>query len=152
MEFPENAVNLTDEELKQRIIYYIDIVDGDPQPNNPQYVMEGFSCPEAEINSPLTGKTGSYSSEKVPEWTKNYNGDMVCCIKVLRFQFKWWGLQKAVEELVTKTFYPKLFTESHRKLISTAKEWFPMTNEDILKIWDNTAQEQKDGEGFVTDE
>ena len=152
MEFPENALNLTDEELSQRNIWYLDIVDGDPPANESKHPMEGFVCPEAGINTPLTGKAGSFDHNNIPEWTKNYDGDMICCIKVLRFHFKWWGLQKAVEELVTKTVYPKIFTESHRKLVSTAKEWFPLTNEDMLKLWNDAAQEQKEGEGFVKDE
>ncbi|KAK8833703.1 hypothetical protein M9Y10_024898 [Tritrichomonas musculus] len=152
MDFPENALNLSDDELKQRNIWYLDIVDGDPQSSDKKLNMEGFCCPEAEINTKLAGKPGSWSCDKLPEWTKHYDGDMVCCIKVVKFQFKWWGLQKAVEELVTKSVYPRLFTESHRKLISTSKEWFPLSDDDILRLENEAAQKQKEGEGFITDE
>lgn len=111
--------------------------------------MEGFCCPEAGINTPLTGKKSSFSHEKLPEWSQNYDGDMICCIKVLRFHFKWWGLQTPVEEMVTKNVYPKIFCDSHRKLISTAKEWFLLTMDDMIKRWDDTAQKQKEDDNFV---
>lgn len=151
MEFPENAVGLSEKELKQRKIYYIDIVDGNPQPSDKSQIMEGFSCPEAGITK-LTGKPGSYNPDQVPEWTKNYDGDMICCVKVVRFHLKWWGIQTAVEEFVTKSVYPKIFVDSHRRLISTAKDWYNLSNEQILELEQNAAKEQKEGEGFVTDE
>ncbi|KAK8838879.1 hypothetical protein M9Y10_032921 [Tritrichomonas musculus] len=151
MKFPENALKLSEEELKKRKIWYLDIVDGDPKPSEENLIMEGFSCPEAGI-SELKGKDGSYDHSKVPEWTKHYNGDMVCCIKVVKFHFKWWGLQKAVEKFVTKSVYPKIFTDSHRKLISTSKDWFQLSYDDILRLEIEAADKQKEGEGFIKDE
>ncbi|KAK8897485.1 hypothetical protein M9Y10_015440 [Tritrichomonas musculus] len=88
----------------------------------------------------LSGNKGSWKSDQVPEWTKNYKGDMICCIKVVKFHFK-------VENLLTNKNYPKIFTESHRKLISSAKEWYNLTEENILNM-----EKQNGGEEFEKDE
>lgn len=149
MEFPENALNLPKEDLEKRKIYYCDIVDG--LPHDKKLDLEGFSCPEANITK-LTGKSGSFKHDQVPEWTKNYKGDMICCIKVVKFHFHWGGLQKSVESMLTKKSYPKIFTESHRKLISTAKDWYHLTEDDILRLETEAQEKQDGGKEFEKDE
>lgn len=149
MEFPENALNLSKDELDQRQIYYCDIVNGDQYDG--KYDLDGFSCEEAGITK-LSGKKGSWKSDQVPEWTKNYKGDMICCIKVVKFHFKYYGLQGTVENMLTNKNYPKIFTESHRKLISSAKEWYNLTEENILNMEKQAKQKQNGGEEFEKDE
>lgn len=134
MEIPDNALNLSPDDLKIRNIRYLDIVDGEPYPDDKRLLLEGFQCPESGITTPLHGKKGSYNPKQIPTWVNNYDGEMVCCIKVVKFQFKWWGLQKAVEKYITETMYPKLFTETHRKLIATSKDWFQLTTDDVLRM------------------
>lgn len=133
MTFPENALNLPPEELEKRKIRYIDIVDG-IQPKDKKLKMEGFQEPAAGIMTPLRGTKGSYDKHEIPKWVENYTGDMVCCIKVVKFRFHKWGLQAAIESYVTKTFYPKIFTESHQKLIASAKSWYPLTMDQIVEM------------------
>lgn len=152
MEIPNNLMNLSEDDLKKRKIKYIDIVDGDPQPSDKSQIIEGFVCPEAGIMSPLKGKHGSYDPSQVPVWVNNYNGDMMCCIKVVKFHFKKFGLQTAVEKYIMHTLYPKIFVESHRKLISTSKSWFPLTMDDILRMENETKQHQDNNGGFNTEE
>lgn len=149
MKFPENALNLSNEDLSKRKIFYCDIVDG---PKYEKHMdLEGFSCPEANIDK-LIGKKGSFNHENPPEWTKNYKGDMICCIKVVKFHFKWGGLQKTVESMLTKKEYPKIFTESHRKLIKTAKDWYNLNEDDLLRLENEAKEKQNGGEEFEKDE
>ena len=149
MKFPENALNLPKDDLEKRKIFYCDIVDGPI--HDKKLNLEGFSCPETNI-SKLVGKKGSYKHDQVPEWTKCYKGDMICCIKVVKFHFKWGGLQKSVESMLTKKEYPKIFTESHRKLISTAKDWYNLTEDDMLRLENEAKDKQNGGKDFERDE
>ena len=76
---------------------------------------------------------------------------MICCIKVVKFHFKYYGLQGTVENMLTNKNYPKIFTESHRKLISTAKEWYNLTEENILSL-ENEAKQKQNNQDFDNDE
>ncbi|OHT02319.1 Phosphatidylinositol transfer protein beta isoform [Tritrichomonas foetus] len=147
MEFPNNSVNLTDEELSQREIIYIDILNGQPQSDNPNEQIVGFTCPEAGINTPITEPDG-YDPSQPPKWIDNYEGDLMCCVKVIRFNFKWFGLQTAVEAYVSDIFYPKLFTESHRKIIGSMKDWYNLTWEEVRKQEEEIEAKQKEQENL----
>ena len=152
MNIPDNAIGLTEKELEIRKVVYLDIVDGEPEPEKPEHIMEGFVCPEAGIDTPLKGKKGSYKSSKIPRWTKKYDGDMIMCIKVVKFHFKWWGLQSAVEKFLMKTVYPKIFTESHRKIIASSGKWFNLTMDEITRMENQAHEDQREDDDFERDE
>lgn len=149
MEFPENALNLSKDELDKRKIFYCDIVNGDV--SDDKIDLNGFECKEANIQK-LNGKKGSWKADEVPEWTKNYDGEMICCIKVVKFHFKYYGLQGTVENMLTNKNYPKIFTESHRKLISSAKEWYHLTEENILALENEAKSKQNNDDKFEKDD
>ncbi|OHT04273.1 Phosphatidylinositol transfer protein beta isoform [Tritrichomonas foetus] len=152
MEFPSNYMDMTDEELKMREVIYIDILNGNPYPDSdPNLDLSNFICPEAGFNTPLTSPPG-YNPNAPPKWTETFNGPMICVIKVLKFHFKWWGIQTGAENLVAHTFYPKLFTESHRKIVAHMKDWYALTDEDLEKMGEKIHKEQLEGEGFTIDE
>lgn len=142
-EFPENLVNLNEEELKIREIYYIDILNGQPQSENPDEQICNFTCPEAGITKPITEPEKFFDQHSLPKWLDSYDGELMIAVKVVRFNFKWFGLQTAVEKLACDTFYPKLFTDSHRKVIGKMKYWYNMTWEDIRREEDEIANQQK---------
>jgi hypothetical protein len=128
---PDNPVGLTPDELKIRKVTYCDIVGHHPKPDDPSEEMLNFVCPEAGITQPLTEDPENVDKNKPPKWTENYTGEMVVACKVVRFRFHWFGLNSAVHSFVMEKLYPKLFTNTHRKLVSWAKEWYPMTEEAL---------------------
>ena len=152
-EIPDNSVNLSDEELKQREIIYIDVLNGESSFSNiPEEKIEGFVFPEAGIDKPLSSPPG-YDKTQLPKWIDNYDGPLMCCVKVVRFEFKWFGLQTAVEAYVSDIFYPKLFTETHRRIVGTMKSWYNLTWEDVRNEEDRLESEQKEKENlFLKDE
>lgn len=168
---PDNVLDLNDSELKQRQIYYIDILNGPATSNVESFgeadekdaknknsdaksSIRNFICPEIGINEPLGNfdPTTDYHPDQIPAWAKKYNGEMTLIVKVVRFQLKWFGLQSAVEKIVSTTFYPKLFTDVHRKIILTGSQWKSLTCEDIMKEEEKVKAEQSKKEnGFATD-
>jgi hypothetical protein len=130
--FPDNAVGLSPEHLKKRKILWLDVVDSKPAPDAKEN-CRGFACPEGGIVAPLVGdKKGKAADEsKPPVWAKTYPGDMMCCVKVVTFKFKWRGLQSMTEKYVMNTIYHNIFLGGHRKLTKWAGQWFPMSIEDV---------------------
>jgi hypothetical protein len=123
---PDNPVGLTPDELKIRKVTYCDIVGHHPKPDNSSQDLLNFVCPEAGIVTPLTEDPNSFDKNKPPKWTEAYGGEMIVACKVVRFRFHWFGLNSAVHSFVMEKLYPKLFTNTHRQLVSWAKEWYPM--------------------------
>jgi len=148
---PQNALNLTEEELSRRVIVYLDIVNGKPLPEKPEWDMHGFVCPTAGVQNPLQTPNNTIDETQPPEWTNHYNGDMMICIKVVKFKFKWFGLQKMVENYALNTVFHNVFLDSHRALMRWAAEWFPMNLSDIRRLEDEVLAEQR-GVKFDKDE
>lgn len=164
--FPKNATNLSEADLKKRKVIWLDILNGIPK--NSEFNLKDFKCDAAGLDftsSEFSSKFEDNSSQvdenvdedstegngiesKPPEWTKNYKGEMVCAIKVVKFQFKWFGLQTAVEKQVTHTVYPKMFTEAHRRLIYTMNDWYDLTLDDIQRLETNAMNEQRETQNF----
>ena len=170
---PDNALNLNDDELKSRKIVYIDILNGPGSKSSnsvPSYTDENentssenmkegdlnirnFVCPEIGLTKPLgeVDQTKTYNPDDIPAWAKKYNGPMMLIVKVVHFHLKWFGIQTAVENLVANTFYPKLFTDTHRKFLLSANEWKSLTRDDITKLEIQIKEEQhKNGENAFT--
>ena len=143
---PDNLLNLTKDELKQRVVQYLDILDSSPKPEKKEWDMHGFSCPEAQVNQKLeTGKgTKKYKANEneVPSWVENYDGELMICIKVVKFLFHWRGLQSAVENKAMSVLHD-VFLDAHRSLMSYSKTWYPMNLDDIRRIEHELQEEQK---------
>lgn len=156
---PDNALNLTEEELKERKIVWLDIVDGRPVPEKPEWDMRDYVCPAAKIETPLVGASSKgtpfpkvFADEtKPPKWTLGYTGEMVVCVKVVKIKFKWFGLQTKVENYALDNVFPNTFTDSHRAMFQWADKWYTMTMEDIRKLEDEVQREQQNLE-FDKDE
>jgi hypothetical protein len=131
--FPDNAVDIPADKLKKRKVVWLDVVDSKPPPATPEEDCRGFVCPEGGIATPLTGdKKGKAADEsKPPFWTKSYPGEMMCCVKVVTFKFKWRGIQSVTEKYALNTVYHGIFLGGHRKLTKWAGQWFPMGIEDV---------------------
>lgn len=170
-DFPNNATKLNSDELKKRKIVWLDIINGIPKKS--EFSLKGYKCEKAGLD--FTSPEFSYGqqassdqsssapenmyedneelpedqgSNKPPEWTTKYKGEMTCAIKVVKFHFKWFGLQTAVEKLVTHSVYPKMFTDSHRRMIRSMNDWYDLTMEDIYRIENEAFEEQQQNHKF----
>jgi len=139
----DNLIGLTPEELAIRRVEYLDIVNGKPKPDKPERDMHGFVCPEAGVMNPLEAPRGIEDLTKPPEWTEHYNGPMMICVKVVKFHFHWRGLQTAVEKFALDNVFHNVFLDAHRDLMSWAKEWYPMTMEQIRELEARVQEEQR---------
>ena len=139
---PDNLLDLSEEDLKQRKVVYLDIVNGKPNPEKREWNMRGFSCPEAGIETPLTAPLKFRDENQPPEWVSNYNGPLMVCVKVVRFSFIWEGLQKAVEKLAVMVFH-NIFLDTHRALMSWARDWYPLSLDQIREIEQKIVDQQK---------
>lgn len=144
---PDNVLNLTKEELDIRQVTYLDILDSTPKPEKKEWDMHGFICPEAQVNSKLETGAGTkkYKADesKPPSWVAGYDGELMICVKVVKFLFHWRGLQTAVEKLALNTVFHDVFLDSHRALMCWAKDWFPLDIEGIRKLEAELVEEQK---------
>ena len=129
-QLPENSFNYTEEELAQREIRYLDILDGPYQ--DAEVSLQGFSFPEEGIQL-MTGN-GKYNEKEPPAWTKTYKGPMTCCSKAVKFHFHWRGIQTAVEAFVLNSSYTQVFLKNHRGMVKWAPEWHKVTLEEIINM------------------
>ena len=139
---PDNLMKLSDEDLKERKIVYLDIINSNPKPEKKEWDMHGFICPEAGINVALQTPKNIRDENQPPEWTNYYDGTMMVCIKIVKLIFKWKGLQNAVEKYALNTVFHDVFLDSHRALMRWADKWYPMTIEDIRKLEEELQNEQ----------
>lgn len=147
--FPENALNLSPEELKERKIVWLDIVHGNPKKS--ENSLKHFKCNEYNLNfdDPVFKNDDGESKEKhhhkenfPPAWTKHYKGPMVCAIKVVKFELDN-SLKAVVEKTVTESAMPKVFIESHRRMIHCIHDWYNLTVNDMEKLEEIERQKQK---------
>ena len=129
-DIPENCAKLTDEELAIREIRYLDILDG------PVYdktvTLTDFECPEAGISKLVSDKKPN--EKEIPGWVKNYKGAMTCCIKTVKFNFQWWGLQTAAEAFVLNSIVPMVLIDNHRGMVKWAPDWAKITPEQLRQM------------------
>ncbi|CAF1067557.1 unnamed protein product [Rotaria sordida] len=143
----ENVHQLTNDELKKRHIVYIHISD---KVNRNDYKPE--EDPE-KYHSTKTGRGPLLSSE---QWYKNCEPHM-CCYKLVRGKFKWFGIQTRVENLIMSQ-EERLFRNFHRQLFCWTDEWYGLTMQDIRALEAATVHEldkdRKEGDkkGFAAEE
>jgi hypothetical protein len=144
-EVPDNVVGMKPDELKKRKVFYLDIVGHKPPPEPEEYSLNNWACPEAGVETPLTeANPKDVNLSKLPKWIENYPGELMMAIKVVRFRFQWFGLSSAVHKFVMDKMYPKIFTNTHRQLMHWAKEWYPMSNDDLLAYEAETERLQQE--------
>ncbi|CAF1269069.1 unnamed protein product [Adineta steineri] len=143
----DNVHQLTGDELKKRNIVYINIAD---KVKPADYKEE--DDPE-KFKSTKTGRGPLLSNGT---WYKDCQPYM-CCYKLVREKFKWFGLQTRVENLIM-TQEERLFRNFHRQLFCWTDEWYGLTMQDIRKLEAEAKETLKEelahGEkrGFTTDE
>ncbi|KAJ5069342.1 phosphatidylinositol transfer protein [Anaeramoeba ignava] len=117
----ENALKCDKKTLKKRIVDKVDIGN---EPINPEKEDENVRV----FKSKKTGR-GPF----VDEWQKQADPVMTC-YKLVKAEFKYWGLQGKVEKLMQTMGTRDILLSTHRQLICWMDEWHGMTMEDIRKL------------------
>ena len=66
---------------------------------------------------------------------------MVCAIKVLKFELNN-SLKGIVEKTVTESAMPKVFIESHRRMLHCINDWYDLTVPDMEKLEQEEREKQ----------
>lgn len=130
-EIPENILGLPENELSIRRVAYLDLLNG-PKTSMGNYDCHGLNFPEANIHE-MIGPQGISDDTKPPEWISHYDGPITLCVKAIRINFKWFGLQATVESYVTKNTFYDIFLGSYRAMYTWVPDWYWMDDESLEK-------------------
>jgi hypothetical protein len=134
--FPDNALGLQPDVLKQRKVLWLNILDSKPSPKKHSPDLRGFMSPEGGVAAPLVSAGKSSSEKAPPHWTTVYRGPMCCAVKLVTFRFQWFGVQTIAENFVMG-WYHDLFLDAHRALVSWCDKWYAM---DMTEVADFEAR------------
>jgi len=140
----ENIFQLSDDEKKNRTVDLIDIVKDnegtvydDPEKEDPTvYVSEKTG--RGPLNHEWIKEHSSKVSEKDLE-----NKNVMCAYKLFKVEFKYWGFQGKVENMVHDYALRRTMLSGHLKAWLWQDEWHGLTMEDIREIEKETAAELK---------
>uniref|UniRef100_A0A5K3G114 Phosphatidylinositol transfer protein n=1 Tax=Mesocestoides corti TaxID=53468 RepID=A0A5K3G114_MESCO len=127
----ENAHNLPPDLLAKRKVVYVDI-------STP--LASGETKPGEDPTEYVSKKTGRGPLQKERWWEKTHNCPVMCAYKLVTCEFKVWGLQGRIEDLIQRQEL-RVFTIFHRQLFCWTDEWYGMTMADIRKLEDATKEE-----------
>jgi len=125
-----NVHELSQELLNQREVIQIDIAKDEVTPGD----YKSDEDPKT-FTSTKTGR-GPLTS---PTW-KNEVEPVMTCYKLVTIEFKWWGIQKKVEDFIFQT-EKRLFLNQHRQVFCWIDKWHGLTIEDIRAIEDQTQED-----------
>lgn len=137
-EIPNNLNKWTEDELKEREVFYLDILDG-PMSKDNKLDLHGFSCPEIDMKELISSNNKSDDKE-IPGWVNNYDGPMTLIVKTVKFNFQWYGAQTLVEKFVGSTWY-QVYLDSHRSMVKWAPNWCNLSDDEISTL-ENDAKDQ----------
>jgi len=130
----ENVHQLPPDELKKRHVIYINIADK---------VSRHDYKPEDDPEKFKSTKTGRGPLLHNEPWFKTCQPYM-CCYKLVKEKFKWFGVQGRVESLIM-TQEERLFRNFHRQVFCWMDEWYGLTMQDIRAL-EAVAIEELDAE------
>ncbi|TNN25170.1 Phosphatidylinositol transfer protein beta isoform [Liparis tanakae] len=131
----ENVHGLDKSQLDKRIVVDIDITDGscgNPKEYNPDHDPTVFK-------STKTGR-GPLGPNWKKELAANPDCPHMCAYKLVTVEFKWFGIQGRVENMIQKV-EKRLFTNFHRQLFCWIDKWIDLSMDDIRRMEDETKQE-----------
>ena len=89
-----------------------------------------------EWDPKLVGSAKAGRGPLKPDW-KETSQPIMCAYKLVTCEFKWWGLQGRVEQMIMKA-ERRVFTGFHRQVFCWLDEWYGLTMEDIRRIEEET--------------
>jgi len=126
----ENALGLSEKELKDRVIDIVDIAY-DP-------LDASKYKPEEDPALYVSQKTGRGKLEK--NWMHHVQ-PVMCSYKNCAVEFRYWGFQSRVESFVHQKALRDVFLLGHRQAFCWMDEWYGLTLEDVRKIEEETQRE-----------
>jgi hypothetical protein len=120
----ENALGLSEEELKKRKVELIDIAkcERDPRKYRPEEDPKTFKSKKTG-RGPLTD----------PDWIQKTN-PIVCAYKHVTVDWKYsWLMKSRIENFVHNRFFKDILTQSHLKAFCWIDEWWDMTTQDLSR-------------------
>jgi len=122
----ENVHELPGDVLAKRKVFKIEIENNSLYPNDYKE--------EEDPTKFLSEKTGR--GKLKAGWGKEHD-PVMCCYKLYRIKFKWFGLQTRIENMVHKSVL-RLLYNFHRQVFCWIDKWFSMTIEDIRELENKT--------------
>lgn len=151
----KNVFNLTDAELKQRVVDVMDFVK-DP-------ISSHDYCTEEDPKLYRSAKTGRGPLQD--DWIQQYiaaGKPIMCAYKLCRVEFRYWGMQTRAERWIHDLALRNTMLRAHRQAWAWQDEWTGLTLDDIRKLEAEAAlhlsaimaendveeeEEEEDGEG-----
>ncbi len=127
----ENALALSAEELKERKVQVLDIREAFADKTAKDY--------RADYDSSLYRSTTTGRGPLAPGWQRT-TSPVMCCYKVVRAHFRYWGAQTKVEKAIEKQQYD-LFSKSLSQAFCLTDEWHSLTMADIRRLEASSAAE-----------
>lgn len=129
----ENAHNLTASELAERKVFNLNIAEQDQTDKEYQKEYDPALC--------KSEKSGRGPLAK--DWVEKSEPPVMCCYKLVRVDFKVWGLQGKTENLVAQS-QKKLFLKTHGQVFAQLDNYFDMKMSDIREMEDNAQKQLQD--------
>jgi len=126
----ENALDLTEQQLKEREIDVVDIAF-DPIDPNKYKVEEDPTLFESQ-------KTGRGKLTK--NW-QQHTQPVMTSYKYASVEFRYWGLQTRIESFIHSAALRATFLLGHRQAFCWIDEWFDLKMEDVRKIEEESKRE-----------
>lgn len=123
-----NAVGLTPAELAIRKVEYIDILDGHADPKAKEYDAR-FDC--SKVKSEKTGR-----GPLTKGWerrTSELGLPLMCCYKVIRADFKYFGMQSKIENTIINS-QRDLFGRTLAAAFGTIDKWSDKSMDEIREM------------------
>ena len=108
----------------------------DPNPKDKTLCLSEFECQEAGIAK--FPKSTKNNKKQIPEWVKNYKGEMSITYKRLQVEFNVFGASSTVESILCSTIMPNIIAETSRDMVRWSPEWCQMNREQVTKYEDES--------------
>ncbi|CAF1268379.1 unnamed protein product [Rotaria sordida] len=130
----ENIFHLKPQELEQRVVEFLDIVQSQP--------LADISTENPAIfRSEKTGR-GPLSSDWFEQIKKIDRKDSImCAYKLCRAEFRYWGMQSRCERFIHEIALRKTILRAHRQAWCWQDEYQGLTLADIRRLEDETQHE-----------
>uniref|UniRef100_K3W5H1 Phosphatidylinositol transfer protein N-terminal domain-containing protein n=1 Tax=Globisporangium ultimum (strain ATCC 200006 / CBS 805.95 / DAOM BR144) TaxID=431595 RepID=K3W5H1_GLOUD len=122
----ENAVNMSNNELSNRTVEYLDIAQKLPK----QTLKD--DCDPSTYKSVKTSRGPLQKG-----WQKKVSPVMTC-YKAVRVNFEYWGVQGKAEKII-RDQQRQLFHHTLRQAQCLTDDWFGLTMDDIRRLEENVA-------------
>ncbi|VDP83688.1 unnamed protein product [Echinostoma caproni] len=127
----DDVFKLSEEEKTARIVDFIDIV------NDP--ISRSEYKPEEDTTLYVSEATGRGPLKPTGSLTP-LPKRIMCAYKLCRVEFRYWGMQKRVEQFIHDSALRKTMVRAHRQVWTWQDEWYGLTIEEIRRLEEETAR------------